>query len=138
MTLTAELPSGSFHCKKCEIIFNGDYNPQQRPRKSCPKCHKMAGLTVTKASKKTKSNKKPDTKTKGGGSSTPPSTHKKLTEEYIEDLIVQGLEDYPGNIQLIGKATEFFIKVKSKTSEMEEDMDISELLKNGIIKKFSE
>ena len=138
MTLTAELPSGSFHCKKCEIIFNGDYKPQQRPRKSCPKCHKMVGLTVVKVFKKIKSTNKPDTKTKGGGSSTPPSYNKKLTEEYIEQLIVQGLEDNPGNIPLIGRTTEFFIKVKSKTSEMEEDMDISELLKFGVVKEFSE
>ena len=137
MTLTVSNPSGSFHCKKCEIVFNGEYKPQQRPRKSCPKCHKMVGLTVVKSPKLPKSNNKPDTETKDGGHSIPLSTRKKLTEEYIEQLIIQGLEDYPGNVQLIGKATEFFIKVKSKTSEMEEDMDISELLKNGIVKEFS-
>lgn len=45
MTLT--LPVGSFTCKKCEVTFNGEYKPQQRPRKSCPKCHKMVGMTVS-------------------------------------------------------------------------------------------
>lgn len=35
---------GNFFCKKCGIAFPGDYKPQQRPRKSCPKCHKMADL----------------------------------------------------------------------------------------------
>ncbi len=43
MTLT--LPIGSFTCKKCELTFKGEYKPQQRPRKSCPKCHRMVGLT---------------------------------------------------------------------------------------------
>ena len=44
MTLT--LSTGSFTCKKCEVTFNGTYKPQQRPRKSCPKCHNMVGMTV--------------------------------------------------------------------------------------------
>jgi len=66
------------------------------------------------------------------------SKGKKLTEEFIEQLIVAGLEANPGNVQLIGKATEFFIKVKDKASEMEEEIDIKELLTSGIVKKFSD
>lgn len=42
---------------------------------------------------------------------------KKLTEEYIEALIRQGLDDNPNNVQLIGKATDFFIKVKTDKKE---------------------
>lgn len=59
------LSEGSFFCKKCKITFEGEYKPQQRPRKSCPKCHKMSDLTV----KNTTSNQKPgDTETKGSAS----------------------------------------------------------------------
>ena len=47
----------------------------------------------------------------------PDGTSQKLTEEFIEGLIVDGLEDNPGNIQLIGKATDFFIKVKTDKKE---------------------
>ena len=51
MTVTV----GHFTCKKCDLTFKGEYKPQQRPRKSCPKCHKMCGLTVTKSTKKIRS-----------------------------------------------------------------------------------
>ena len=56
----------------------------------------------------------------------------KLTEEYIEQLIINGLEANPGNIQLIGKATEFFIKVKDKASGMEEEIDMEAFRRIGL------
>lgn len=50
------LSVGNFYCKTCEITFKGEYKPQQRPRKSCPKCHKMADMsTKNKIIKKKKS-----------------------------------------------------------------------------------
>lgn len=134
MTLTVINPTGSFYCKKCEITFNATYKPQQRPRKSCPGCHKMAGMTVKKSSK-TKSTNKPDTEKKGEGAPYPHPT--KLTEKYLEKLIVDGLKANPGNVQLIGKATEFYLKVLIKSDTMENEMDIEELLKLGIVKEFS-
>lgn len=42
---------------------------------------------------------------------------KKLSEIYIENLIRDGLDDYPGNVQLIGKAVDFFVKVKTDKKE---------------------
>lgn len=60
---------------------------------------------------------------------------KKLTEEFIEQLIVKGLENNPGNVQLIGKATDFFIKVKNKTSEMEDEIDMEMLKEIGLVIK---
>lgn len=45
------------------------------------------------------------------------SIPKKLTEEYIENLIREGLDDNPGNVQLIGKAVDFFVKVKTDKRE---------------------
>ena len=60
------------------------------------------------------------------------SGKKKLTEEFIEQLIVDGLEANPGNVQLIGKATEFYIKVKNKVSEIEDNIDMEALKEIGI------
>jgi len=42
------LSVGKFYCKTCKITFEGEYKPQQRPRKSCPKCHKMADMSTNK------------------------------------------------------------------------------------------
>ena len=64
MTLTVVNPTGSFTCKKCKLTFEATYKPQQRPRKSCPKCHKMVGMTVIK-SLKTKSTYKPNSPQEG-------------------------------------------------------------------------
>ena len=50
MTVTV----GHFFCKTCELTFKGEYKPQKRPRKSCPKCHKMVDMAVT-TKKKTRS-----------------------------------------------------------------------------------
>jgi len=60
---------------------------------------------------------------------------KKLTEEFIENLIVEGLENNPGNVQLIGKATDFFIKVIGKKDEMEDEIDMEKLKEIGIVIK---
>ena len=35
---------GNFKCKKCNILFEGEHKPQIRPRKSCPKCHRMVDI----------------------------------------------------------------------------------------------
>ena len=53
--------SGSFSCTKCKTIFNEEYEPSIRPRRSCPKCHKTCDLTPKKRDKsdKPKSNNKP-------------------------------------------------------------------------------
>lgn len=87
---------------------------------------------IRKLKAKTKKGTKPNVK------KSLTNTKQLLTEEYIERKIYDGLEAYPGNVQLIGKATEFFIKVKDKDSEMEEEIDIGELLNLGIVKKFND
>lgn len=72
MTLT--LSTGSFTCKKCEVTFNGTYKAQQRPRKSCPKCHKMVGMTVSLKKKKSVNNSQ--------GKVIPP---KSPSQDFIDD-----------------------------------------------------
>ena len=116
------LSVSNFFCKKCEIDFKGEYKPQERPRKSCPKCHKMCELT--------KSNNKPDTETGGSTQPLPPihESIENLSSEDLEKRIVDALNTQPNNAQLLGKAIEFFIKVKSKTETMDTDLDM-ELLK---------
>jgi len=120
------LSVSNFFCKTCEIDFKGEYKPQQRPRKSCPKCHKMCEIT--------KSNKKPDTETKGEQHSTPPLTEdiKKLSSEDLEKRIVAALNKQPTNAQLLGKAIEFFIKIKGKEEEIDESIDMEALREIGI------
>lgn len=126
MTLTVS----NFFCKKCNITFEGEYKPQQRPRKSCPKCHKMCDLA-----KITKSNQKPDAETRGRNS-LPPPLHEdieKLSSEDLEKRIVTALNTQPNNAQLLGKAIEFFIKVKGKSETIDEDLDMEALKDIGII-----
>lgn len=57
-----------------------------------------------------------------------PGTMKKLSSEDLEKRIVAALNRHPDNAQILGKAIEFFIKVKAKTDTMESDLDM-ELLK---------
>ena len=79
---------GNFHCNRCNITFEGEYSKSQRPRKSCPKCHKSSDLTNN-----TKSNNKPSshsiTPTKGGAS-TPP-LNKLLDPEYYSNVNIKTL-----------------------------------------------
>ena len=60
------------------------------------------------------------------------SGRKKLTWDYIEKLIVDGLEDNPGNIPLIRTASEFYLKVSSKKEILEDDIDMEALKQIGI------
>lgn len=39
------MTKGYFYCKVCDIKFKGEYEAQQRPRRSCPTCHKSCDLT---------------------------------------------------------------------------------------------
>lgn len=73
------LSSGDFFCKKCKITFEGEYKPQQRPRKACPKCHRMADLSA----------KKNDAPPKG--SSSTPLDDKLLDPEYYSNVNIKTL-----------------------------------------------
>ena len=134
MTLTVSLPTGSFHCKKCEITFNAEYKPQQRPRKSCPKCHKMVGITVKKSSK-TKSTNKPISPQEGDSPGVPLTT--KLTSDYLEKRLIDALGQQPNNANLIGKAIDFYLKVRVKSDLIEDDIDMEALKRSGIIAEYS-
>ena len=46
-----------------------------------------------------------------------PNASKKLSEEFLENIIREGLDDNPNNVQLIGKAVDFFVKVKTDKKE---------------------
>ena len=46
------MTSGKFYCNKCDITFPGEYESQQRPRRSCPTCHKSCDLTKTNVKQK--------------------------------------------------------------------------------------
>ena len=129
MTLTVSLPTGSFHCKKCKLTFEATYNPQQRPRKSCPGCHKMSGLTVKKSSK-TKSTNKLISPQEGDTSHVPLETI--LTAEYLEKCLTSALAEHPDNPNLLRTAIEFFIKIKGKNDSIDDDIDMEVLKQIGI------
>ena len=125
------LSVSNFSCKKCKVIFEGEYKPQQRPRKSCPKCHKMCEIT--------KSKKKNDTETGGSTTPLPPIQEdiEKLSSEDLEKRIISALNTQPNNAQLLGKAIEFFIKIKGKVETIDESFDMEELRRLGLITDVS-
>ena len=41
------MTKGYFYCNKCDITWSSEYKPQQRPRRSCPTCHKSCDLKTT-------------------------------------------------------------------------------------------
>ena len=129
MTLTVIDPTGSFTCKKCKLTFEATYKPQQRPRKSCPKCHKMVGKTVMK-SFKTKSKKKPKTPQEGVTDGDPLTTT--LSADYLEKCLTEALEINPNNPNLLRTAIEFWIKIKGKTDAIDDDFDMEVLKQIGI------
>ena len=81
------LSVSDFFCKPCKITFSGEYKPQERPRKSCPKCHKMADMAVKK---NTNSKQKLlDAVTKG--SSSTPINSNLLDPNYYSNVNIKTL-----------------------------------------------
>ena len=130
MTLTVVDPTGSFTCKKCKLTFEATYKPQQRPRKSSPKCHNMVGMTVKKSSK-TSSTKKRILPQEGGTSHTPLTT--RLTSDDLEKRLISALEQQPNNPNLLRTAIDFFIKVRIKSDAMEDEIDMEVLKSIGLV-----
>ena len=62
----------------------------------------------------------------------------KLSSDDLERRLINALDRQPDNANLLGKAIDFFIKVKDKASEMEEEIDIKELINSGLVKKFND
>lgn len=123
MTLT--LLKANFYCKKCNIIFEGEYKPQQRPRKSCPKCHRMRDLTQkTIAPQNTTSTQKNlsshSTTTTGGGHSNPSLNDKDFLEYWkrmYTDFNIKSLLKYY-SINDIVRAMKNQTKADSKALEI--------------------
>lgn len=40
-----------YYCKKCKITFEAELKAVKRPRKSCPKCHKICDIAVKNGKK---------------------------------------------------------------------------------------
>ena len=130
MTLTVIDPVGSFSCKKCKLTFEGTYKPQQRPRKSCPSCHKMCGMTVVKSSKNrsTKNHDSPQEGPADGGALTT-----RLSSDDLEKRLLMALEINPHNANLLRTAIDFYLKVMIKSDSMEDEIDMEALKRIGII-----
>ena len=58
---------------------------------------------------------------------------KKLTESYIEQKILDALEDDPKNTTLIGKAVDFYVRIKGgKAEELKDEIDMEVLKQLGL------
>ena len=72
-------------------------------------------------------------KKKVGTVPSPGPGKKKLTESYIEQKILDALEDDPKNTTLIGKAVDFYARVKSgKAEELKDEIDMEVLKRIGL------
>lgn len=82
----------------------------------------------------TKSKEKTNTET-GGDTPTLPPIHEdieKLSSEDLEKRIISALNVQPNNAQLLGKAIEFFIKIRGKEEEIDDNIDMEALREIGI------
>ena len=90
--------------------------------------------------------KKKPNHTKNNGKKTPPETplnnnlekmlddFTTLNSETLEKLLVNALKKHPDNANLLGKAIEFFLKIKGKTDAMNEEWDMEELGRIGLLR----
>ena len=62
----------------------------------------------------------------------PPGPMQKLSREDLEKRIVAALNRHPDNAQILGKAIEFFIKVKGKTETISDTIDMEALRQIGV------
>ena len=60
-----------------------------------------------------------------------------LSSEGLEKRIVDALNKQPDNAQILGKAIEFFIKIKGKSDIIDESFDMEELKRLGLIADVS-
>ena len=61
----------------------------------------------------------------------------KLSSDDLERRLINALDSQPNNANLLGKAIDFFLKVKSKTDAIEEDLDMEALKRIGLIAERS-
>ena len=122
MTLTL----GSFSCTKCKTVFNEEYEPSIRPRRSCPKCHKPSDLTP----------KKRDTSDKKERSKSPPKNpfipgeNIKITMENAEDLIMNELSKNP-TVPVLRLMVDF-LKIKQLDKSELEEIDLEIFYKKSL------
>ena len=58
-----------------------------------------------------------------------------LNSESLEILLVNALKKQPNNANLIGKAIDFFLKVKGNSDTIKDDIDMDTLLEIGLLIK---
>lgn len=97
-----------YSCKKCKIIFEAELKDVKRPRKACPKCHKMCDLVVKNDSYN------------GNTSLLDKKLFTTLDEATIENLILDLLNDETTESR-IKLAVEFHNKVKGSDALMMEE-----------------
>ena len=115
----------------CETIYKGT---AKRPRITCKKCKVRFYIPTQKAQKeppKTKSINKLISPQEGGKAKAPLTNS--LSSNDLEQRLIMALDSQPNNANLLGKAIDFFIKVKNKSDSMEDEIDMEALKRVGIV-----
>lgn len=106
----------NYYCKICKITFEAELKDVQRPRKACPKCHKICDVAVNNNGS---NNNEQDKK----------NTFASLDEATIEKLILDLLNE-DATESRIKLAVDFHNKVKGRdVLRLEEPLDMEGLLK---------
>lgn len=130
MTLTLSVfKKGSFRCKACKLTFEGEYKPQERPRKSCPGCHKMVGMTPKKKKSRDSSIVADNvTAREGGNGSSPLTKHTKIDDDMIEDLILKKANSgEPISDNFIKTCILFYKDIRGKDDKIKDNVDMEDL-----------
>lgn len=137
------LPQKDYYCKDCILTFEADYDDSvQRPRRACPKCHKVVDIKKNKTRSKVaiKSSKSRDssivtdseTQGKGGNGSSPLIKYTKIDDDMIEELILKKAnsgEDLSDNF--IKTCIQFYKDIRGKDDKIKDDIPMEELMAIG-------
>jgi len=109
---------------------------KQHPKASNDDLYSLCNAT-TKSQKGSVRKKKSYWINKIINSENSPGPIEKLSSEDLEKRIISALNEQPNNAQLLGKAIEFFIKIKGKVETIDESFDMEELRRLGLITDVS-
>ena len=124
---------GTFFCNICDLTWKSKYNPSQRPRKRCPKCHKTCDLT-----KSVINNKGSQGVVLKNPSSVPPTTDSfnKIDATTVETLMLKQANEGNDTVPFIRCIVDY-LKIKGDSVELDEDLDLEVLRQIGINLKSS-
>jgi len=106
---------------------------KQYPKASNKELYLLCNATTKSQKSAVRVKKQRLLKSKYDTSSGHPDPIETLSSEGLEKRIVDALNKQPNNAQILGKAIEFFIKIKGKSDIIDESFDMEELKRLGLI-----